>query len=179
MSVNIYEGAPNDKKKWVTFMAHYKVDMSKVEAKGKLDNGKWLDDVEVTWELLYKPEEARNSVQNYIKLSKKVKYKNVGHGKHTAVIFIDPTSLERYFLEGNSKFMRGLKLKFTMKVGGKTVKNMTSYITDAKPDKKAEYAKLFLHEETFKLDGILKNRNETPFKYSQTGYFDQIVEDDK
>ena len=178
-SAEISDKVPSDKTKWVSFMAHYKVDMRNVKPKSLIDNGKWLDDVEVTWEMLYKPVEARDKIQNYVKCVKKIKYKNVTEGQHTSVVFIDPRTLARYFNEGKSNFMRGLKLRFSMKVGGKTVKNMTSYIVSATEDKKQQYKKVFDSEDPYPLEGILLNRNETPFKYSQTWYFNTIVEEDK
>ena len=56
---------------------------------------------------------------------------------------------------------------------------MTSYIDNAKEDKKQQFKNAFDSEDSHELKGILLNRNETPFKYSQTGYFDPIVEDNK
>lgn len=180
VSANIYEGGSNDESPWVAFMAHYQVSMAGVKAKSPLDDGKWLDDVEVTWEMLYKPnDKATEKIQNYISTKKKIKYTNVTEGKHTSVVLIDPKTLKRYFKEGKSSFMRGLKLRFSMKVGGKTVKTMTSYIVNAKEDKKGTFRTAFDSEDSYSMEGVLLNRNETPFKYSQTGYFDKIVEDDK
>ncbi|MCH2205112.1 MAG: hypothetical protein MK132_04475 [Lentisphaerales bacterium] len=180
MSGNIYPKASSDDDNWVKFMAHYDVKFGNVKPKGLLDNGKWLDDVEVTWEMLYSPlGKNAKSIKQFIKTEKKIKYRNVTEGKNTSVVFIDPRTLKRYFNEGKSSFMRGLMLRFTMKIGGKTVRNMTSYIVDAKEDKKQEFKSAFDSEDSHELKNVLLNRNETPFKFSQVGYFDLIVEDDK
>ena len=120
MSGNIYPGAPGDNVNWVKFIAHYDVKFGNVKPKGLLDNGKWLDDVEVTWEMLYSPlgKDAKN-IKQYIKCEKKIRYTNITDGRHSSVVFINPRNLKRYFNEGKSNFMRGLKLRFTMKVGVK------------------------------------------------------------
>ena len=164
---------------WVAIIAHYRVDMSKVKPKTPIDNGKWLDDVEVKWEVCYKPEGAAMKMQNFVKMVKKVKYNSVAHGKRRAVILISPKHIERYFNGGKKSFLRELKVRFSMKVGGKTVKGMTVYLDKGRPDKTAKFKSVFESEDTFSLDGILLNRNESPFKSAQTDSFEIIVEDKK
>ena len=148
---------------WVSFHAPYEVSFKNVKAKSLIDDGKWLDDVEVNWELMYKPAKAGNKIQNYLKMTKKVKYTSVGEGKHTAVIFIHPTMLSRYFLEGKSEFMRGLILKFSMKINGKTIKNSVKYFEGGREVRALKVPKLFTSEDAYDLKNILLNRNETPF----------------
>lgn len=168
--------AKSDNVKWVAFYAHYDIAF-KGAKKNLLDDGQWLNDIEVNWELLYKPEDAADKIQNYLRMTKKVKYTDIGKGSHTAVILIHPTKLKRYFLEGKSAFMRALKLKFTMKVNGKTLQSATKYFEGGREAKTPKYAKIFGHEDTYELKNIILNRMETPFIHTQPEYFDTIVDD--
>lgn len=166
---------------WVAFFARYDVKFDKVK-ETRFDSGRYIDDIEVKWEIVYKPEKlTANAIENYIKMVKTVKYTGVSEGEQTAVVLIHPRALKRYFNEGKTSFIRNLRLRFTMKVNGKTHKSMTTYLTNGRQNKKptSQDAIYFDKEGAHEMDHLLLNRLETPFRYVQTSTLNPIVEDKK
>lgn len=166
---------------WVAFFARYSVSFDKAK-KTKFDSGEYVDDIEVKWEIVYKPEGLSSTkIENYIKMIKSVKYTGVTKGKQTAAVLIHPRALARYFDEGSKSFVRDLRLRFTMKVNGKTYKKMTTYLTKGRQNLKPtkDDARYFDLEGTQDMSHLLLNRMETPFRYVQTSELNPIVEDKK
>lgn len=181
-------------KKWVVLMVDYKVDYgpgNPATPKGELDNGRWLDSVEAKWEFLYKPKAARPIIQNYIRFGKTVKYKNVGHGEHTALLFISPIILERYFNKGSASLKNELIIRFSLKtdghlasfkIGTETQKQAVSVngkFTRLNDKERQKYTRsdAFNNDQSKPLSNVLLRRDETPFRSMQFDMFDSIAVD--
>ena len=152
--------------------------------KGALDDGKWIDAVEVNWEFLYKPKDAKNSIQNYVKFQRIVKYTNIGEGRHTVMLFINPVILKRYFNEGRS-IKTDLYIRYSMKANGhKEVMKVGSldssvamFLSGRAASKKdyAGYTPIFNSDRSKPLGNVLLRRDETPFRSMQYDMFDSIA----
>jgi hypothetical protein len=166
-------------KPWVVIMGNYNVKFANIKMPaGSLDSGKWLDNVEVTWDFLYKPKDAPNAVQSYIKFSETIKYANIGEGDHTSTIFISPVILERYFDKVNLK--KDLTIRYSMKVNGQIYLQATTIMFEGKQLEGGELRQAhdFINRDTFKkVDNLLMRRDKTPFRSIQFDQFDTIVED--
>ena len=170
-------------KKWVAVIATYDVKFANIKLpKGSLDNGKWLDDVEVKWEFMYKPKDAPKNIANYTRFNRSTKYVNVGEGEHQVVIFVNPVVINRYFKDGTT-FKKDAWLRFSMKVNGLKETGMNTIVVDGKPVKKAQelaqYNQAFNSDRSKSLDNILLRRNETPFRSIQFDQFDSIAVEEK
>ncbi len=172
-------------RKWALLMAKYTVTFANIKtAPGALDNGKWLDTVSVDWQFLYKPEKAPNVPENYIKFGEEVTYGNITEGEHTALIFIDPTTLQRYFNEGRS-IKNEINLKLTFKANGlkqKIIIGQNDFDSAYMEEGKLVRAVSRTTEEAFLTDriktvpNIVLPRNKTPFNSIQHDNFDTIIE---
>lgn len=172
-------------KKWALLSAKYTVTFANIKTgPGALDNGKWLDTVSVDWQFLYKPEKAPNIPENYIKFGEEVTYSNITEGEHTALIFIDPTTLQRYFDEGKS-IKKEINLKLSFKANGLKQKIMigqTVFEAAYMEEGKLVRAVTKITEEAFVTDrirvvpNIVLPRNKTPFSAIQHDNFDTIIE---
>ncbi|MCM8540501.1 MAG: hypothetical protein NE328_09520 [Lentisphaeraceae bacterium] len=164
-------------KKWAVIFVDYTVEFpNKKAVKVGLDDGLWLNNVSVTWDFLYKPAKMDNKIQNYIRFNKTVEYIDIKQGKHTALMFINPVILERYFNEGKS-IKKDLILKFSLKANGFTEPKGTVYYAEGKVVKAkdtATYVKSFAYEGFKTMPGVLMSRDESPFKNIQYDIFDQI-----
>ena len=165
-------------KKWAVIFVDYTVEFpGKKPRKVGLDDGLWLDKVSVTWDFLYKPAKLDNKIQNYIRFNKDVEYINVKQGKHTALMFINPVILDRYFDEGKS-IKKDLIMKFSLKANGFTEPKGTAYFAKGKlvkPKDTGTYVKSFAYEGFKTMPGVLMSRDESPFKNIQYDLFNQIV----
>jgi hypothetical protein len=162
------------RQKWFAIFVDYKVVVSGAKSTG-VDNGEWLDDVELKWDFLYKPsEKAADKIGNFISFSRDVKYRNISTGDHRAVIFMAPVTLKRYFNDGND--VKRILGRFQLKAKGKTVPNCTLYLEKGKFSKKSQFATAFDAEGSKAMDDLLLIRDETPFRSIQHDNFDTIVE---
>ena len=162
-------------KKWGVILAEYEVKFADIKArKGALDDGKWLDDVEVKWEFLHKPKDAK-SVEAIGRFGRTVKYTSVGEGKHRVAIFINPTQLKRYF-KGGTEF-NNIWLRFSMKVNGLRVQDATTVYAEKKKvegKELANYTRIFNDDRTRLMKNMLLRRDETPFRSIQSDAFNVI-----
>ena len=179
-------------KKWCVMLVHYHVDFgtgNESTPKGRLDSGRWLNNVELQWNFLYKPKDAPRGLKYYTSFSKSVEYSDIGHGDHVAAIFMKPITLKRYFKNG-STIKREIMIRLAMKVNGKsasfTVGNEKQthllYINGKlikNNQKERKYLKVFDSDETRPLKNTVFKKNETPFNRTQYNAFDSLTLEDK
>ncbi len=174
-------------KKWAAIFVEYEIKFGNIKMPaGSLDNGKWLDSLEVNWEFLYKPAKAPKMIQHYVRFGRAVKYVNLDEGKHKAVMLIDPKVLKRYFNEGkaikNELMMRvsfkANGLKQTMNIGPK--KYAAAYFNEGKlvKDPKA-LVPIFDTDRSKALNGVVRTKTESPFAAVQFDVFDTIAVEEK
>ena len=93
--------APVNPKQWGVIMVEYEVKFNNAAVPlNALDNGKWLDDVEIKWEFLHKKGDV-NDLRKLGRFSRTVKYTGVGEGKQRVCLFVNPTNMKRYFGGGS------------------------------------------------------------------------------
>lgn len=185
----IDKGSQQQAKEWTVLFARYiiKFDKTAKPAPGALDNGMWLNTLSVDWKFLYKPEKAANLAQNYIKFGEEVKYANLEDGEHTALIFIDPKILKRYFDEGKN-IKKDLHIKVSFKADGlrqklKIGNNLydAAFMSEGKLVKKVpeSMVQAFENDRIKTLPNVVRPRNKTPFSVIQFDQFDTIAVDEK
>ena len=171
---------------WTILFVHYEIKFDNPK-KTALDDGKWLNTLQVDWEFLYKPEKLRNDIRNFVRFGKTVKYANVGEGKHTALMFIDPKILKRYFNEGRT-IKNELMMRLSIKANGlkQVVKIANKKFSQVyfkggkilKTPTKTDLA-MFDSDLSKELPNVVRPRNETPFRSIQFDQFNTIVVEDK
>ena len=165
--------------KWAALFVRYNITVAETKESKVMKSGNWADSVELKWEMATKlPGAIAGKPVSYRKFSRTVKYKNIKEGKHVATVLIEPAVLERYFEKGKT-LKKDLKVKFSAKVNGRTVKGATTYLVEGKVDnRKAKSVEPFITSEDVKmLEDILLTKNETPFRNVQSAAFDRVVED--
>jgi len=180
--------APTQPQKWAVLFVRYELmfDPKYKAPETALDNGKWLDTSEIKWEFLYKPEKAKNVIQNYVRFSKDVKYVNVDEGKHTAMIFISPKILKRFFDEGKT-IKKDLMLRVSFKANGLRQKIKigkdyfdAAYFANGKLSKEGpKLAPYFDTDKSKPITDVVQSREETPFGVLQYDQFDSIAVEKK
>jgi hypothetical protein len=184
------KSGPN--KKWSVILVHYHVDFGKGNEstpKGRLDSGRWLNNIELQWNFLYKPKDAPKGIKYYTNFSKNVEYSDIGHGDHVAAIFIKPITLQRYFNNG-STIKKEIMIRLAMKVNGKSAsfavgnekQSHLLYINGKlikNSQKERSYLKAFDSDETRPLKNAAFKKNETPFSHTQYDAFDSLTVEDK
>ena len=174
-------------KKWAAIFVEYEVNFKDIKMPpGSLDDGKWLDSVEVNWEFLYKPAKAQKVIQNFIRFGRSVKYVNIDEGKHKAVILIDPKVLKRYFDEGKT-IKNELMMRVSFKANGYKqnisigkAPYASAYFNEGKlvKDPKA-LVPIFDSDRSKALNGVVRTKAESPFAAIQFDVFDTIAVEEK
>jgi hypothetical protein len=166
----------NGTSKWQALIAEYSVKITPVTgAKDPkaLDNGLWLDDVAVTWNLIA-PGFAKGT---YFRSTITENYRGVKEGKNHASCLIHPKDVERYFAEG--KNLKDLVVDFQLRVNGvsKLIEKgrlAPVYLVNGhKSDKlPAGYTKeSFLKEGMPEIKNLLLTREQTPWEHAQQDVF--------
>ena len=186
----IDKGGVQTAKKWTVLFARYTIEFDKATrpVAGALDNGKWLNTLSVDWKFLYKPEKApADRAESYIKFGEEIKYANLEEGEHTALIFIDPKILKRYFEEGRN-IKKDLHIRLSFKAEGLKQKlkigtNLydAAFMSGGKLIKKVPPTTInaFENDRIKTLPNVVRPRNKTPFSVIQFDNFDTIAVDEK
>ena len=174
-------------KKWAAIFVEYETKFADIKMpKGSLDDGKWLDSIEVTWDILYKPAKAPNVFASYIRFGKSIKYVNIDEGKHKAVLLIDPKVLKRYFNEGKT-IKNELMMKVSFKANGYKkdmligrAKYASAYFNEGKLVKDPKALINNFNTDRIKvLKGATRSKAESPFSAIQFDLFDTIAVEEK
>lgn len=161
-------------KNWAVIIAEIEVEIPDSHIRNKFEKGKWLDGLTVEWSFLYKPADLDKHVANFMRFNRTVKYSNIEEGEGRISLLIDPSTMKRYFDSGK-RFKNLLFSKIIVKHNG--------YLKDAKifegerVSDEAIHTKMFQSTKTYLINGILKTRQETPFRNFQTDHFLELHKD--
>ena len=154
--------------KWVALTLEYTVNFAQAPGKDPraLDDGQWLDDVQVNWNVLLLSSDKRLRARSTFSEN----YRAVHAGKNIACVMIHPRDVERY-LDGDTN-LKHLMGAINIKVNGTS--RLEVYLVGGRKAERlpAEIRKdSFTNENVRELRGLLISREQSPWEHVQQDIF--------